>query len=315
MRELSEKFISDLKSTDGLLYPVWNRVKKDDTLMLAIRDGYINIYYRGGNLMKIEEQANATYGSFFDANYNKNGNHLPELPKTLKDPDDAVAWVQGFSHLKETMDLYFCANPKAEREFQQVVARENNFSSISNESEYFITDIECADSSIGARFDILAVRWLASQRRNGSNCLPALIEMKYAEGALNGAAGLIKHLEDIEKLVSDKERYSSLLATMEKQFNQLDELELLNFNRCSNGTKVKLNADDKPEVILILANHNPRSSKLATIIHSPEMDDYGQSQIFNLKFYVSTFAGYGLHSDCMLTLDQFRDVVKQKNNA
>jgi hypothetical protein len=102
-----------------------------------------------------------------------------------------------------------------------------------------------------------------------------------------------------------------LLAAMEKQFNQLDELELLNFNRCSNGTKVKLNADDKPEVILILANHNPRSSKLTTIIHSSEMDSYGRSSIFDLKFYVSTFAGYGLHSDCMLTLDQFRRFLQK----
>ncbi len=315
MRELSEKFMNDLTNSDGLLHPVWKRVKQDDTLMLAIRDGYINIYYRGGNLMRIKEQAQATYDSFFDEKYNQDGMLLPELPIKLNAPGDAAAWVQGFPRLKETMDLYFSANPKGEREFQQVVARENNFSSISNESEYFITDIECADSSIGARFDMLAIRWLATQRKNGGNCLPALIEMKYAEGALNGTAGLIKHLEDIEKLVNDKERYSKLLTTMEKQFNQLDQLELLNFKRCSNGTKVKLNADDKPEVILILANHNPRSSKLTTIIHSPEMDDYGRSQIFNLKFYVSTFAGYGLHSDCMLTLDQFRDVVKQKNNA
>ena len=96
---------------------------------------------------------------------------------------------------------------------------------------------------------------------------------------------------------------------MEEQFNQLDKLELLQFNRCSNGTKVKLNADDKPEVILILANYNPRSSKLPTIIQSPEIDSYAQSPIFDLKFYVSTFAGYGMHSDCMLSLDQFRNLL------
>ena len=41
-----------------------------------------------------------------------------------------------------------------EREFQQLVERENNRSSISGETEYFITDIELADSINGTRFDI-----------------------------------------------------------------------------------------------------------------------------------------------------------------
>jgi hypothetical protein len=54
-----------------------------------------------------------------------------------------------------------------------------NLSSISNETEYFISDIELADPSIGARFDMLAVRWLASDRKDGNHCKAVLIEMKY----------------------------------------------------------------------------------------------------------------------------------------
>jgi len=47
---------------------------------------------------------------------------------------------------------------------------------------------------------------------------------------------------------------------MERQFNQLDELGLLNFNKGTSNVKVKLNPNSKPEVIFILANYYRRSS-------------------------------------------------------
>jgi hypothetical protein len=311
MREISGSFVNDLKSDNGILHTILERVKKDDTLMLAIRDGYVNIYYRGGNILKIKERSEGGYLSFFDENYNKAGKTVPVLPKGIKSQDDTRKWVEAFPHLKEIMDHYFSAKSKPEREFQQLVARENNFSTISNESEYFISDIEFADSGLGARFDMLAIRWLASQRKKGSNCRAAFIEMKYRDGALEGSAGLLKHLKDISSLISDSDRYEKLMHTMEAQFNQLDELELLSFNRSVSGTKVRLNVNEKPEVIFILANHNPRSSKLETILNNPKIDAYEQSARFDLMFYAASFAGYGLHADCMLSLTQFRKILKR----
>jgi hypothetical protein len=310
MRELSKDFLNDLKSANGSLNPILERVRQDDTLMLAIRGNYINIYYRGGNLLRVNEQGKESYQSAFDDQYNKFGKTIPKLPTVIKHQDDAKEWVDEFPHLKEIMDIYFSNKNKPEREFQQLVARENNNSTISNESEYFVSDIEFADLGLGARFDMLAIRWLASHRKDGSNCRAALIEMKYGDGALGGNAGLLKHLQDIDALVSDHDKYKSLLETMEAQFNQLDELGLLSFKRSSNGTKVKLADADKPEAIFILANHNPRSTKLSSILDSPEVVAYGQAQRFDLKFFVSSFAGYGLHSDCMLTLTQFRKLMK-----
>jgi hypothetical protein len=310
VRELSKDFINDFKSPNGLLHPILERIRQDDTLMLAIRGNYINIYYRGGNLLRLSEQGNYSYQSFFDDQYNKNKKFIPVLPTTIKNQNDARAWVDEFQSLKEIMDIFLSNKSKPEREFQQLVARENNNSTISNESEYFVSDIEFADLGLGARFDMLAIRWLASQRKDGSNCQAALIEMKYGDGALGGNAGLLKHLQDIDALVSDDDKYKSLLETIESQFNQLDELGLLRFNRSRNGTKVKLVASDKPEVIFILANHNPRSTKLSSILDSPEVVAYGQSMHFDLRFFVSSFAGYGLHANCMLTLTQFNNLLK-----
>ena len=306
-RVISKKFMNNLLKPEGMLNPILEQVKKDHTLMLAIREGYINIYYRGGNILKVTEHREGFYLAFFEDEYNKTGQKIPTSPATITNQSDAQTWVTSIPKRKNIMDEYFAAYGKAEREFQQLVARENNCSSISGETEYFVSDIEVTIAR-RARLDIIAIRWLASQRKKGSNCKPALIEMKYGDGALEGKAGLLKHLKDMDTLISDKELYSNLLETMESQFNQLDELDLLKFNKGTSNAKVKLNVEDRPEVIFILANHNPRSPKLKKILRDAEINKFEQSKLFDLRFYVASFAGYGLHAKCMRTLAEFRDV-------
>jgi len=311
MRTLSQTFMADLLNQNGLLRPVLERVKQDHTLMLSIRENYINIYYRGGNILRLKEQNARSYSAFFDSEYNKSGLPCPPLPDIIVAQNSAKTWVDSFQALKGIMDIYFSEKGKPEREFQQLVARENNFSNIGDQSEYFISDIEFAEPVFGARFDLLALRWLASQRKNPSKCRPALIEMKYGDGALDGNAGVLKHLKDIKQLISDSAKYKEFIEMMEMQFNQLDELGLITFNRAANWTKFKI-TDPRPEIIFLFANHNPRSSKLSTILNSPEIDEYNRSPNFDLKFYVSSFAGYALHAGSMVPLPQFRQLLKEE---
>lgn len=310
MRALSETFMSDLSNSDGLLHPILDRVKQDHTLMLSIRKDYINIYYRGGNILRVKEQRNGIYSAFFDNEY-KSGAQSPALPGTIENMDTVRMWVGSFQNLKGIMDIYFSRYSKPEREFQQLTARENNFSTIANQSEYFISDIEFADSSLGARFDMLALQWLVSQRKSTCNCRPALIEMKYGDSSLSGNAGVLKHLQDIDALISNGDKYKALLKTIEMQFNQLDELGLMTFNRVAGWTKIELDVNKKPEIIFVLANHNPRSSKLKTILDDPGIDAYDHSPNFDLRFYVASFAGYSLHTDCMMTLAEFRELLRK----
>jgi hypothetical protein len=279
--------------------------------MLAIRDNYINIYYRGGNILKLKERKKGLYQAYFDKRYIKTAISLPDLQQSINTSDLVEKWINALPILKQTMDISFSINSKPEREFQQLVARENNHSTISNETEYFASDIEASDANLGARFDMLAIRWPASQRRDGGKCRAAFIEMKYGDGALDGSAGLLKHLEDISALIMNSDRYKELLLVMEAQFNQLDQLGLLNFKRSSKGTSVKINTKGKPEVIFVLANHNPRSKKLRSILENKEVIAYGDSEFFDLRFFVSSFAGYGLHSDCMFTLSELREYLKK----
>ena len=231
MRELSAAFFNNLLQPEGILHPILTRVKKDHTLMLAIRDCFINIYYRGGSILRVTELHQGNYQTFFDKRYNKFDQLIPNAPAIINSQADSWEWVEAFPILKNIMDEFLSATWKPEREFQQLIARENNLSSISNESEYFISDIEVNEPTSGARFDLVAIRWDAKKRRNSNNCRIALMELKYGDAALTGTAGLLKHLKDIDALISNKERYAALVQVIENQFNQLDQLGLLNFNK------------------------------------------------------------------------------------
>lgn len=306
MRYISDKFMKDLQS--GILLPVLERVKQDDTLMLAIRNNYVNIYYRGGNILKIEEN-NGSYTAFFDNQYDKNYSDIrvPCLQNTIPNQGVAQEWVNSFPVLKQIMDFFFSKHSRMEREFQQLVARVNNSSPISKSTEYFISDIEFADSGIGARFDMLAIRWLASQRGSSGNCKPVFIEMKYGDDALDGNAGLEKHLNSIMSFLADKDSVG-FMASMAKQFCQLKHLGLLDFNLSEkiDMENFELSAE-VPEVIFLLANHNPRSKRLRKALR--KIEPLAKSDQIDLKFFVASFAGYGLHSSCMHNFDEFHRLV------
>lgn len=129
--------------------------------------------------------------------------------------------------------------------------------------------------------------------------------MKYGDTALNKESGVLKHIEDIHRFLSISGNYSKILQEMTTQFNQLDELGLLNFKRSTNQTKVELNSSDKPEFIFLFANHNPRSTILKGILEDPSFKKYINSPFFDLRFYVSTDAGYGMHNANMLSYDEY----------
>lgn len=304
-RSLSENFLEDLKT--GMLSSVLERVKRDDTLMLAIRKDYLNIYYRGANLMRVNEKSPHKYEVFFDKGY-----RCDKLPgKDIGNSAQIDEWLKMIPELKQCIDFHLHEKKKLEREFQQVVARENNRSPIANESEYFITDIEFQDTDINARIDMTAVRWGARDRPRTTKCRPAFIEMKYGDRALDGDSGLIDHLKDLCKLI-ESDRYQTILRTMERQFDTLHELGLITFNESKSFSGITFSDPNKPEVIFLLANHNPRSSKLKNILNGKVFDEFANSDRFDLRFFVASFAGYGLHTDNMLTLDQMRALLNEQ---
>jgi hypothetical protein len=308
MSGLSDRFVNNFLDSDGILEPIISRLKYDHTLMLAIRKNYVNIYYRGGNILRITELSKV-YKAEFDDNY-KLQNCKCEAPKspnyitTVKDAED---WVDSFAQRKIIMDHFFAEKGKSEREFQQLIARENNNSSISSQCEYFIADIEYTVPKLG-RFDMLAIRWLAKDRKTGK-CTPALIEMKYGDDALEDESGLVEHLKQMTDFMeNDTSARSEMLQTIETRFNQLDKLELLNYNKGTSKAKIHFSEEYNPELIFILANHNPRSIRLSNILN--ELEAYDISPKLDLRFYVASFAGYGLHAECMRDLIDFKKLCQ-----
>ncbi len=291
-RELSDTFIDDLKS--GILKEILEYIHKDNTLDLEIRAGYVNIYYRGGNILRIREVAKNKYEFEFDPNYfSSSNNHLKDF-KANKDCD------LFFPKMKQAMDFYFSKHRKEEREYQQLVVRENNYSSIANGTDYFIIDIEY-DNHAKGRFDLVAVEWLskASHRKLSKSKEPKLvvIEMKYGDKALSGYSGMKKHLEDFHSFVSNDSILENFKQEMLTVFSQKRALGLIPcLSSTENSNQIVQFAKDI-ELAFLIANHDPASTKLKT-----ELNNCGAT---SAKFITSNFMGYGIYIEGVFNLEEF----------
>ena len=199
--------------------------------------------------------------------------------------------------LKHEMDLWFGAHNKNEREFQQLMLRENNFGNLAKSTDYFICDIEYTQPNTDWRFDLIAVNWPSSSsaRKNNKNLGLAFIEMKYIDQALTGNAGVKKHIKDINDFLKNPANLSNIKDEMKNVFNQKFELGLIN-----NQKRIESFSDNKPEYIFAFANHDPESRILKREIEMLPLCSYAE-----LKFAVSTFMGYGLYEQNIYTLDSF----------
>lgn len=297
MRGLLEDFMYDLKCDK--LKEFLDNVKEDDTLCLEIRENYINIYYRGGNIFRIE-QCTTGYKVHFDINYcSKYKDIISQITSS-----DYQKWIDNIPFIKAEMDAWFYKHPKLEREYQQLVLRENNSSSIANDTDYFIADIEYANSENGSRFDLVGLKWLstASSRKKANDICLAFIEKKYGDNALVGRAGIKKHYEDLYRFLSDKDKVEYIYKEVETIFNQKIELGLIK----DVNKKIKL-SKNKPEFILLIANHKPAKSvlqrEIKDVITSPYYNNL--KQMVDMKIAKASYMGYGLYSELMVDIEVF----------
>jgi len=290
-RKLSPDFISDLKK--GKLSQVLELVQSDPTLDLNIRNNYINIYYRGGNILKVARKSPGIYAFTFDKKY-----HITPGAKqitTIMSYTRSNDWIQYFPFAKQTMDFYFVKHPKEERENAQLVVRENNYSKISNGTDYFIIDYEY-DNRHKARFDLVAAEWpsISEKRRNPQKYKPRLVvmEMKYGDTALKGTAGMVKHVKDYLAFLSRPKDISAFKKEMALMFQQKRELGLIRFGPKGNNHLVTEFEDDI-EMVFLLANHDPAKSVLDGTVREINTRFPG----FEMKIIVASSLGYGLYND------------------
>ncbi len=298
-RKLSADFMSDLLSITGSIREILDLVKADHTLEFNIRDNYVNIYYRGGNVLKITEKAPHTYEFWFDHNYQKSRTpvEIINLQTHLKNRD----WLNFFPYAKQAMDFYFADKQSEEREFAQLVVRDNNYSGVSNGTDYFIIDYEY-DNHNGARFDLVAVEWpsTASHRKMPHKHKPKLVvmEMKYGDGALKGTAGMVKHVKDFITFLANAGQVISFKQEMADLFKQKRELGLVKFGVNGNNNHIE-EFYEEIEMVFLIANHDPESTVLKEVLLAVNT----LYPSFNVKVLASNFLGYALYIHQVSTLN------------
>lgn len=306
-RAIEDDFFAEL--TVGSLKPLLDYVQNDNTLELELRKEAVNIYYRGGSLFKIYKSKGG-YKIFFNFKYCQ-GKELPEEPT---DPQTAVKNIPFY---KQAMDRYFRCRPKYEREFQQLIVRENNnMGDISRGTDYYIIDIEYANKfndtieteydelgedsenkkSSSARFDMVALKWLSdgASRKNSKELSIALIEVKYGDGALKNGAGVGKHLQDFKRFLSDSEGFREFCEDMAKVFSQKCEMGLVDGLQEHQLKGLSISTKD-PEVIFIFANHDPDSSVRDQVVSDMKKENCP----FPVLIANSSNMGYCLYADRM----------------
>lgn len=290
---------------EGQLKELLSYVKSDNSLDLEIRENYINIYYRGGNVLKVTEVRVNKYDFHFDSEYLKVASFISE--NSINAYKSNFIWNNYFPLAKQAMDFYFTKYSKEEREFQQLVVRENNYSTIANSTDYFIIDIEY-DNRKNARFDIVALEWesITFHRRLLKGYKPklVLIEMKYGDGALNGIAGIQKHISDFERFNSDTNEVDEFKIEMLGVFKQKRELGLIpKLSGDGNLNEITQFADEF-EMMFLLVNHDPASSILRTELHKITNK--------NIKFITSNLLGFGLFKENVFDYEQFNQRFKNQ---
>lgn len=233
MRGINEQFIEDLNN--GCLKSFLDEVKTNESLWLGIRNGYINIYYRGGNVVRIK-QKRAGYEMFFDIHYCDNKPYTRHRDKLQKiDYSNPAEVYDAFPYMLEEMDSWFESHPKPERTFQHSLLKNNPQ----------IIDIEYAGKTSdnrGFRMDMLAI----------SDDGIIIVENKYGNKAIGGKAGLAKHHDDIIRILDDEQLKAELIESVKTIVANKTALGIFD-------TKV---TKQQFEILLLLADYKDKGKAL-----------------------------------------------------
>ena len=278
----------------GLLAPLRERVKADSSLCLELRENYANVYYRGGNLMRVS-QADGGYAAFFDANYFEGVEPpLPIPTGRLREPADVAAWMAALPWLKQGMDLFLGRHPKDEREIEQSLLRENNFGG-------------CArfDRLLRLRHRVRECSW-AVRRRRRAMALDARGAQETGRTAPRSRRGEVRR--------RCARRWGGAPRSHRRRERALGRSRQRRRAQARDGARVQSEAgaglidcekdllgftDDPPLLLLVLANHDPDKSRLRELFRSLPPSPYAE-----LRVATGCLLGYGLYEPAVLTIEQ-----------
>lgn len=275
-RKISNAFLQELKLKDGCLNPILNYVKSDDTLNMELRGDSVAIYYRGGKLLSIKEKSFELIA--LDSNYHKESGLISPTVENIEDY---------IPKAKRIVDKYVVEvkNHLWEKEIQQRIVQENNYSRNSYDTDFFIIDTEYQD--IG-RADIVALCWEsnASARKLSKNrpLKITIFEVKQGIDSIKGNAGMYSHWNDFNTFIAGKDKVESFKKDMIAVFEQKRELGLIIETEKLGKVDITKVSDDI-DFVFLLANYKSASANLRE-----ELD-----KIPDCKFIYANPMGYGLY--------------------
>lgn len=282
-RKIETTFLNEFKT--GILNPLLSYVQNDDTLDMELRGNSVIIYYRGGKILTINESCEMVE---LDKQY---------LSGKIIEKPSLATFEKYLPQAKHIVD-YFILNSKhnhlGEKEIQQRIVQENNYSQNSSDTDYFIIDMEYQD--IG-RADIVALRWdsTSSARKLPKDYLPTItiFEVKQGFKSISGKSGMKSHLTDFINFVANKAKIDAFKQDMIAIFEQKKELKLIrNIDKYKRIDQVSENI----EFVFLLANYKPASKKLEQELE--KIDD-------DCKFIYANTMGYGLYAKNIIDKQRF----------
>lgn len=303
MRQLTQTLFNDLKQ--GSLQSLLKYVREDDTLDLEFRGNYFTIYYRGGALLSVkdnDDNGKYTWEGLTPEYILKGKNKYEQKYKNAENFEEYIP------EAKHIIDRYICTSPKnhlGEKEIQQLVVKENNYSPNSQDTDYFIVDMEYEEAGGDGRFDLIALRWDSTgavrkkdvvslaviEVKQGYNAVRTSITVKEGKQRIN--PGLKKHQQDFISFIG-KESLSSFCEDMVMIFKQKCELGLILANDKIENIKqdFQLRVEGNIDFICLLANYKKASDNLRNELAEME----------SCRFIRSHHMGYGLFADEIFTL-------------
>ena len=185
MRGLKKSFFDKWENSD--LKKFYINHKED--LFLGIRLNYINLYYKGNSICRVEERS-AKHGDPF--RYTIANRYLNPNDKKGSTRITIDELITKYDIIKQNIDDSDNNLTIDEKVAQQLLIRNNNNNP---DSDWYCIDMEYIKKrnnkteKLFGRFDIIAVSREKPYRT-------ALIELKYGTGAIGGEAGVCKHAKD-----------------------------------------------------------------------------------------------------------------------
>jgi len=269
VRVINEDFKKALM--DGILKPVTEMVKNSDNLLMCFRGKYINVYYRGHSLFKIEQMGkqNYYYKVFFNFNHARYTKEWKQILKQLEaigyslnhedfdinnssniisaNADEKIIdfWNTSKILLSKLIDDYFslgdsnlydylkmCKDPQKKKHIEKQRQQKIAMANTNCDNGYFIYDMEYTQARDSKKEENLGrFDMLAMRFENKVPVELVLIELKSTERACTSNSGIEKHYNDLIKYINNQDYMEVRKKEAIDIFNIYYSLDLISANK------------------------------------------------------------------------------------